>query len=305
MSTVTASVEPEVAGDRPECFVIMPISDPEGYTTGHFSRVFKDIFVPACDKAGYHAIRGDQVRATNMIHLDILQRLLSAPVALCDLSSLNPNVLFELGLRQAFDKPVVLVQETGTPRIFDIVPLRCLEYRRDRRYDEVLQDQISIAEAISETVEAFRKNEGVNSLVKLLELTRPASLSGIRAAEADPALQLIRAELSALRFEIRHSRSSKLPSSLANEDYSVIATPDERKLVGTEILRYLVAHRQPVQISEIGTALGFTRDLARRVLSALEVSGYIARTPTPQGNVYAITPEGIGYLDSRGDEPSV
>lgn len=33
--------------DREECFVIMPISDPDGYATGHFQHVYNDIFAPA------------------------------------------------------------------------------------------------------------------------------------------------------------------------------------------------------------------------------------------------------------------
>ena len=28
------------------CFVIMPITDPEGYEVGHFRPVFDDLFVP-------------------------------------------------------------------------------------------------------------------------------------------------------------------------------------------------------------------------------------------------------------------
>ena len=41
-------------------------------------------------------------------------------------------------LRQAFDKPTVLVQEVGTEKIFDIAPLRYTEYRRELKYREVL-----------------------------------------------------------------------------------------------------------------------------------------------------------------------
>lgn len=93
------------ADNKETCFVIMPISDPEGYRLGHFQSVFDDLFVPACEKAGYDATRADQVRETNLIHLDVLQRIVNSPMVLCDLSSRNPNVLFELGLRQAFDKP--------------------------------------------------------------------------------------------------------------------------------------------------------------------------------------------------------
>lgn len=140
---------------KADCFVIMPISDPDGYEQGHFGQVFDDLFTPACERAGYRAIRADQVRQTNLIHLDVLQKLIESPMALCDLSNSNPNVMFELGLRQAFDKPVVLVQEIGTPPIFDITPLRYTEYRRDMLYRQVIEDQEKIARAIYATKEAI------------------------------------------------------------------------------------------------------------------------------------------------------
>lgn len=132
----------------PPCFVLMPITDPEGYVKGHFKHVCDDIIAPACEKAGFKALRADQVKQSNLIHLDVLQKLLEAPMAICDLSSRNPNVLFELALRQAFEKPVALVQEVGTPAVFDISPFRYVEYRRERTYHEVLEDQKSIAAAI-------------------------------------------------------------------------------------------------------------------------------------------------------------
>jgi hypothetical protein len=149
------------------------------------------------------AKRADDVLETNLIQLDLLRRLLEAPMALCDLSSRNPNVLFELGLRQAFDKPVAIVQEEGTPRIFDISPLRFSVYRKARIYNEVLADQEAIAEAILATRKAASDPKSVNSLVRLLGLTEPASLADLKDSEHDPAFQLVRAELADLRREIR------------------------------------------------------------------------------------------------------
>ena len=81
-----------------ECFIIMPISDADGYPTGHFKHVYDNIIYPSCEMAGYQAVRADEIKATNLIHLDILKRLIDTPIAICDLSSRNPNVLFELGI---------------------------------------------------------------------------------------------------------------------------------------------------------------------------------------------------------------
>jgi hypothetical protein len=198
-----AKAQRRVAPALPECFVVMPISDPEGYESGHFQHVFDDIFSPACERAGFAAVRADQVRETNLIHLDLLQRLLRSPMVLCDLSTRNPNVLFELGLRQAFDKPVAIVQEVDTPRIFDIAPLRFTEYRKERIYHQVLEDQENISRAVAATKVAFEKGTGINSIVRILALTQPAALPEVQEANRDPALQIVRAELSELRNDLR------------------------------------------------------------------------------------------------------
>jgi hypothetical protein len=193
----------EAMSDKPDCFVVMPVTDPEGYDPGHFQHIFDDIFAPACEAAGYVAVRADQIKETNLIHLDVLQRLLDSRMVLCDLSSRNPNVLFELGLRQAFDMPVVLVQEAGTPKIFDIAPLRFTEYRRARVYHEVIEDQRKLAGALVATRDAFEKGSGINSIVKILSLTKPAALPDVQETNRDPAFQIIRAELNDLRNEMR------------------------------------------------------------------------------------------------------
>ena len=148
----------------------MPIADPAGYSPDHFLRVYQDLFAPACTRAGFRPVRADQVSQSNLIHLDILQKIVACPMALCDLSSRNPNVLFELGLRQAYDKPVVLVQDEDTPSIFDIAPLRYIKYHKTLTYQEVQEDRSLISKAIRATCAASKDGEGINSIVRLLSL---------------------------------------------------------------------------------------------------------------------------------------
>jgi hypothetical protein len=188
-----------------DCFIIMPIADPDGYDKGHFKKVYEDLFKVACDKSGFHAIRADEVQQTNLIHLDILQKLIDSPMAICDLSNRNPNVLFELGLRQAFDKPTVLVQECGTPKIFDISPLRYTEYRKELKYREVLEDQESIAEALKATKKATDNGEGINSIINLLSLSSPASLKDVTDNDSAKMLQIVMSEMNELRTDFRRT----------------------------------------------------------------------------------------------------
>lgn len=182
-----------------ECFIIMPIADTDGYSPGHFKHVYENIIYPSCEIAGYQAIRADEVKATNLIHLDILKKLIDAPLAICDLSSRNPNVLFELGIRQAFDRPVVLIQEAGTPRIFDIAPLRYLEYSKEMRYHDVLRIQKELKEAIEATVAADGESGNINSIVKLLALNASAKIPELKGKKDGLALEVMHAEMRELR----------------------------------------------------------------------------------------------------------
>lgn len=239
MSKTSASDAVASAGNQ-VCFVLMPISDPDGYVKGHFKHVYDDIITPACDKAGFQAVRADQVKQSNLIHLDILQKLLEAPMAVCDLSSRNPNVLFELALRQAFDKPVALVQEIGTSPIFDISPFRYAEYRKERTYHEVIEDQVSIATAIKDTFEAHRTGKGVNSIIKLLALSKPAALPELNAPEASADIQqLILAEVSQLREEVRNTRRESVAMRRNLRDQVVSEFEETRELLREAEMRVM------------------------------------------------------------------
>lgn len=187
--------------ENKDCFVIMPIAECEGYEPNHFAHVYNDIIRPAVAKTEYIATRADEVKETNLIHLDILKKLIDAPIAICDLSTRNPNVLFELGIRQAFDKPVVLIQEKGTPKIFDIAPLRYLEYSKEMRYHEVIETQEKLSAAIEATKSAETDNGNINSIVKLMALSSPALLPNLDKSNKESlSLDVVRSQMSDLRM---------------------------------------------------------------------------------------------------------
>jgi hypothetical protein len=154
------------------CFVIMPISDMDGYEPGHFGRVYEHLIRPACLSAGVDPIRGDDVKGTNYIAIDILQRVLKSDIVICDLSGRNANVMYELGIRQAFDLPAVLLKDKRTERIFDIQGLRTLDYTESLRIDSVEQDRKSLAQTITATLKL--ESHEVNSLVGLLGVEKAA-----------------------------------------------------------------------------------------------------------------------------------
>lgn len=224
--------------ENKDCFVIMPIAECEGYEPNHFAHVYNDIIKPAVAKTDYIATRADEVKETNLIHLDILKKLIDAPIAICDLSTRNPNVLFELGIRQAFDKPVVLIQEKGTPKIFDIAPLRYLEYSKDMRYHEVIETQNKLCEAINATKGAETEAGNINSIVKLMALSSPALMPNLDNNNKELlSLDVVRSQIADLRMMMEmmmheNRRPSAKPVSMAAVEYERISNKLEKLATG-------------------------------------------------------------------------
>lgn len=150
------------------CFVIMPISDVDGYDKGHFTRVYEYIIKPACNNAGFEPIRADDTSKTNVIIVDILKQILDADMAICDISSRNANVFYELGFRQAFNKKTVLIRDNKTAMPFDVSSIRTLSYNANLRIDEVKNSISRIEKALKET--ALTGDDEFNSLISILSI---------------------------------------------------------------------------------------------------------------------------------------
>lgn len=137
---------------KPTCFVMMPIADVTGYEPGHFTLVYEHIIKPACERAGFAPKRADENTNSNIIILDILKSITECDLALCDLSGLNPNVFYELGLSQAFNKKTVIIKDEKTLSPFDINAIRYTSYNSSLRIDNTNKDIASIAKMIDSTV---------------------------------------------------------------------------------------------------------------------------------------------------------
>lgn len=148
------------------CFVMMPISNQGDYPEGHFDKVYGQIFKPAIEEAGYEPYRVDEDIISDPIINKIFDALRNCEMALCDLSNRNPNVLYELGVRQAYNKPVVLVCDDITERIFDVSGISTVSYKSDRLFENVLEARQKITASIISTRDG---NEA--SLIQTLKIT--------------------------------------------------------------------------------------------------------------------------------------
>lgn len=193
-------------GEREKCFVMMPISDQGDYPKGHFQKVYEQIFQPAIEDAGYEAYRVDENAISDRIIDKIFNAIQDCPISLCDLSNRNPNVLYELGLRQAYDKPVVLVQDEKTEKIFDVSGISTVFYKSDRVFENVIDARKRISKAILDTREGKR-----NSIVRIVK-SKSADYDSVVVSEDDKT-QILFSEIMQNLTDIKEAVELKTTKS--------------------------------------------------------------------------------------------
>jgi tetratricopeptide (TPR) repeat protein len=88
-------------------------------------------------------LRADETEGSRIVHADMFKDLRDRPVVLVDLSLLNPNVLYELGIRHVMSPTgtVLMANEETVKKLpFDIALSRTISYRYDGEHldwDEV------------------------------------------------------------------------------------------------------------------------------------------------------------------------
>lgn len=229
------------------CFVIMPISDVEGYPLGHFAEVYQQLIKPAVEASGYVCSLATSTSSAHMIQLEVVTKVATADLCICDLSTNNPNVLFEYGIRQAFDLPTVLIKDDKTRRIFDLSGFRDIEYDHNLRIANILLAREAISTAITDTVAGAIDENQIFSLVKLMKLTKAALPTG-EVSRDDARFSLIEKKLDgimSLMSRVPNDRISlaakSVPRISADDDpeHSVLYSKRYQALFGRDGVRVL------------------------------------------------------------------
>jgi hypothetical protein len=132
------------------CGIVMPISSIDGCSETHWNDVM-EIINEAIEDAGFEPNLVSNADDVGVIQKRIIQNLYDNPVVVCDVSGKNPNVMFELGIRLAFDKPTIIIKDDKTSYSFDTSAIEHIEYPRDLRFNKIQEFKAKLSEKISNT----------------------------------------------------------------------------------------------------------------------------------------------------------
>ncbi|SEE42760.1 hypothetical protein [Prevotella sp. lc2012] len=155
----------EAINEKPVCGIIMPISSIDNCSMEHWAEVKKIISEAICD-AGYKPNLVSNADDIGIIQKRIIQNIYDNDIVVCDVSGKNPNVMFELGMRLAFDKPAIIVIDDKTDYSFDTSPIEHLSYPRDLRYYNILNFKEQLKTKIIATVEKAKNDPNYTTFLK-------------------------------------------------------------------------------------------------------------------------------------------
>jgi len=141
------------------CGIIMPIAGMGAeYPADHWADVMKIIHT-AVERAGFIPRIVSDSEESTVIHGSIINNIYNDAIVVCDVSNKNANVMFELGMRLAFNKPVVIIKDDKTDYSFDTGNIQHENYRRDLRHSTVEKFINDLSKKIKKTHEASLKSD--------------------------------------------------------------------------------------------------------------------------------------------------
>lgn len=136
------------------------------YSTGKtldLDKTYKNIIQPAVESSGFQCVRADEIQDSGLIDKSMYALLMQAELVVADISTFNPNAIYELGIRHAV-KPysTIVIKEEEGKIPFDLDHTRIFHYKHlgeDIGADEAERCQ----KALSKTIDRITKNTIIDS----------------------------------------------------------------------------------------------------------------------------------------------
>lgn len=181
------------------CFVATPIG-PHGSTIrraadGLIDAVIQPILT---DEFDFEVIIPHRMGDPGSISVSVIRHLLEDELVVANLTSLNPNVMYELAVRHCKRLPTVILAEDGTDLPFDVAQERTVFYRDD------LHGGVEVADQFRDAVNAAMDEENPDNPV--YRAAHDAILKDLVSQSGDELLTLMLERMDRLENTLAKGR---------------------------------------------------------------------------------------------------
>lgn len=182
------------------CFIITPIgitgSDIRRETDGLIASVLS----PVLAEFDLEPIPAHQISETGSITRQVIKRIIESELVIANLTNLNPNVMYEVGIRHCARKPMIVVAREGTILPFDLSDERTIFFQNDMSGAEELKEQLR--KMIPKTLDEGITDNPVYRVVDVDLIKLPEGTADVSVL-ADRKFSLIEDQLEELKVGLR------------------------------------------------------------------------------------------------------
>ena len=212
--------KPEINTDKDiveknKCGIVMPISSIDGCTAEHWTEILS-IIKDSIISSGFEPNLVSDADDSGIIQKRIIHNLYSNEIVVCDVSAKNPNVMFELGMRLAFDKPTIIIKDDKTEYTFDTSIIEHITYPRDLRFNKIIAFKDALKKKIIATYEKSVQDPNYTTFLKHFGEYKVAHLTEKEVSTEKYIVSAID-ELRHEMIQLRRSQKNSVNSTFTSE----------------------------------------------------------------------------------------
>ena len=206
------------------CFVVMGYGTRLDISSGkriNLDRVYMEVIKPVVIGCGYECIRGDEVLDSGLIDESMYYGILESDLVVADVSTLNPNAIYELGVRHGVRRfHTIIMMETGDKFFFDLNHNRTLTYTFHRKKSLFDSEAERVRERLKGIIKSIEVKDQVDSplytYVNDLQEPQRAEAAKRRNRDSKPIFERI-SEASNLRRKEHYADAYVLFEALSKD----------------------------------------------------------------------------------------
>lgn len=159
---------------KKRCFVVMGFGTKTDFATGRkldLNKSYRLLIKPVVEEKGLICLRADEMIITGSIDVPMYMELLQADVVIADISTANPNALYELGVRHALrPRTTIVISENRMPYPFDLNHIKITSYAHlgdAIDYEEVERFRSVLATTLEDVLRVDDPDSPVYTFLKL------------------------------------------------------------------------------------------------------------------------------------------
>lgn len=166
--------------EKKRCFVVMGFGVKTDYVNGRkldLNKSYRLLIKPVVESKGLVCVRADEITHSGSIDVQMYKELLQADLVIADLSTANPNALYELGVRHAL-RPytTIVISEDKLINPFDLNHILITSYQHlgdAIDYEEVERFRGALGKLIDSVID---KNESDSPVYTYLNSLMPPKI---------------------------------------------------------------------------------------------------------------------------------